>query len=135
MLENSWLPNKVQPRQVDSRSWKYEDQEDIFVQPHRAADPFPLRSGTRSICSSAGGIHAPFLQAICGKSGHFLPACLFFGFLTWIPGASLRPCTIQMHHCLIIHNSSNVQLAAKFKSFGIINLKPTLCYVFLFFLR
>ena len=35
-----------------------------------------------------------------------------------------------MHPCLIIHNSSNGQLAAKFKSFGIINLKPTLCYVF-----
>ena len=30
----------------------------------------------------------------------------------------------------LIHNSSNGQLAANFKSFGIINLKPTLCYVF-----
>ena len=30
----------------------------------------------------------------------------------------------------LIHNSSNGQLAAKFKSFGIINLKPTLCFVF-----
>ena len=130
MLENSWLPKKVKPRQGDCRNWKYEDQEDIFVQPHRAAVPFPLRSGTRSICSSAADIHPPFLQAISGKSGHFLSACLFFGFPTWIPGASLRPCTIQMHPCLIIHNSSNGQLAAKFKSFGIIDLKPTLCYVF-----
>ena len=56
MLENSWLPKKVKPRQGDCRNWKYEDQEDIFVQPHRAAVPFPLRSGTRSICSSAAAI-------------------------------------------------------------------------------
>ena len=57
---------------------------------------------------------------------------ILFSYGTFKEAKSRKP--FERYECILVSNTQliqcNGQLAAKFKSFGIINLKPTLCYDF-----